>query len=370
MKTKLFAALDGSANVRFVSEVERGAACACFCPVCGSPLIAKQGTIKEWHFAHEGSQERVECEVGALNMLRRIVAEMLQRCRTMELPPYTQQVTGRSEYRLVTETVSWSAQMVPESLTWETSGLQSRPFVSGMLTTGVPFDAFVLVNDQRPTFPPPTDQNTAHLYFWVITPIQSDLLKRLYLEQYLARAGRWVWKSHPEHQGMVAAARAVAQEKASEEDRALRDKYTRMKEELNRRHMLVEQERQQAERARLDQLAAIKADQERVAVPWAPEHKLNSSFLFYRLKDGQGVWVIYTRIDGSHRMVPLPAFEGWDEAMPPSVGVPASHDEAYLVRDPTAAMLYLSARAEMVRTTSSASEIEQLANSDPSIPQN
>jgi len=35
-----------------VSNVPRGAACNCICPSCKAPLIAKQGKLKEWHFAH------------------------------------------------------------------------------------------------------------------------------------------------------------------------------------------------------------------------------------------------------------------------------------------------------------------------------
>ncbi|MDP3253094.1 MAG: competence protein CoiA family protein [Hydrogenophaga sp.] len=235
MQTKLFAALDGSGAVRFVSEVNRGAACGCVCPVCTSPLIARQGQLKEWHFAHEASQERVECEVGALNMLRRVAAEMLQRNPLPTLPPYTQNVTGKSQSKLVTKVASWATQIEPEGLKWETSGMQSRPFLSGKLTTGAPFDAFILVNDQRPNLPPPTDQETAHLIYWIVTPVQADLLKRVYLEQHIGRTARWVWKSHPEYQGLVAAARIKAQQEAEASDHALRDKWARMHSEMQHR---------------------------------------------------------------------------------------------------------------------------------------
>ena len=76
--SQLFAALDARGAIRFVGDVPRGAACACFCPDCSSPLIARQGTEKEWHFAHEGGQERPECLVGAQNLLRRFCMEHLQ----------------------------------------------------------------------------------------------------------------------------------------------------------------------------------------------------------------------------------------------------------------------------------------------------
>lgn len=35
-----------------VSEVPRGLAAGCICPSCGTPLIARRGEVKVWHFAH------------------------------------------------------------------------------------------------------------------------------------------------------------------------------------------------------------------------------------------------------------------------------------------------------------------------------
>lgn len=39
-----------------VSEVDRGKNCNCICPSCKTPLIARQGDIKEWHFAHASKE--------------------------------------------------------------------------------------------------------------------------------------------------------------------------------------------------------------------------------------------------------------------------------------------------------------------------
>lgn len=73
----LFDGIGPQGEMRFIGEVERGAACGCRCPECNSPLIAKQGNEKEWHFAHEGGRERPECHAGAMNMLRRLAIEHL-----------------------------------------------------------------------------------------------------------------------------------------------------------------------------------------------------------------------------------------------------------------------------------------------------
>ena len=358
---KLFAALDAVGAVRFVGEVERGSACGCFCPVCASPLVARQGKLKEWHFAHEASQERVECEVGALNMLRRVTAEMLLSKPLPLLSDYNQFVTGRSPSQVVTGVASWAAQIVPDDLSWDVRGTLSQPFLSGMLTTGVPFDAFILVNEQRPTFPPATDQERAHLVYWLATPVHSDFLRRTDLEQHIGRAGRWIWRSHPEYQGLVAAARHKAQQQAEADEIARMDCRARMREEWNRQELRSRQERDRLDAEWQAQKAAKDANLPDNTVPWAPDRKPYSSFLFYQLRDGQGSWVIYQLFDGSYRMVPLPEFDGWDEAMPPSVGIPEVDAEAYRTPELIAAMSYLAARAEQVRTTSSASEIEQLA---------
>ena len=42
-----------------IHEVARGRGCDCVCPGCTQPLIARQGTINRWHFAHEGESSCV-----------------------------------------------------------------------------------------------------------------------------------------------------------------------------------------------------------------------------------------------------------------------------------------------------------------------
>ena len=45
-------ALDARGRIVTAVQVPRGAACNCHCPVCSEPLVAKQGDIIGWHFAH------------------------------------------------------------------------------------------------------------------------------------------------------------------------------------------------------------------------------------------------------------------------------------------------------------------------------
>ena len=51
---KFFYAIKGEKSVH-ISEVERGLACGCICDECKDRLIAKKGTVKAHHFAHEAN---------------------------------------------------------------------------------------------------------------------------------------------------------------------------------------------------------------------------------------------------------------------------------------------------------------------------
>ena len=52
-----------------VDEVERGQACGCTCPCCKRPLIARQGDVRGWHFAHATG---ADCDGGAESALEPI----------------------------------------------------------------------------------------------------------------------------------------------------------------------------------------------------------------------------------------------------------------------------------------------------------
>lgn len=69
-----YAICDG--NVVHISEVERGEACGCYCPVCQESLISRKGEVKQHHFAHKPdsncSGETVLHQLGKLFLSERI----------------------------------------------------------------------------------------------------------------------------------------------------------------------------------------------------------------------------------------------------------------------------------------------------------
>lgn len=51
-----------------IEHAVRGAACACFCPSCREPVIAKQGDVRVWHFSHVSGADCAGAGESALHL--------------------------------------------------------------------------------------------------------------------------------------------------------------------------------------------------------------------------------------------------------------------------------------------------------------
>jgi competence protein CoiA len=76
--------LDQSNRLVCVSDVTRGLACQCRCVVCGEPLIARQGTVREHHFAHTSGRE--PCDVSHESLLHRYAKQLIQEAGGLLVP--------------------------------------------------------------------------------------------------------------------------------------------------------------------------------------------------------------------------------------------------------------------------------------------
>lgn len=70
---------------RHINDAERGVACRCLCPTCGSPLIAKQGELTAWHYAH---LRRSNCqgETALHEIGKRVVCDIAAQQTFLQLP--------------------------------------------------------------------------------------------------------------------------------------------------------------------------------------------------------------------------------------------------------------------------------------------
>ncbi|MGH8073119.1 MAG: hypothetical protein ACREO4_03470 [Lysobacter sp.] len=75
-----------------VAEVPRGKASGCICWSCRMPLVAKQGDVKQWHFAHatRGTYQNAQdkCEFSFFVSVRMMARQVIGASLTLDLPPY------------------------------------------------------------------------------------------------------------------------------------------------------------------------------------------------------------------------------------------------------------------------------------------
>jgi hypothetical protein len=315
---KLFAAVDENNEVRFISDVPAGAACGCFCVACRSPLVARKGNIKAHHFAHEASQERPECLVGALNLLRRFSIEFLRSQGTPVLPPYRVEVSRRLLSGIAVEVPEWSAQ--PISVEWLTTAAQGDAVARMVLDNDVAADLLVTIAEDPPR-PSRTPLSQAAISFFTWLPEYEALCSHAAVIEHLRSTGRFIWIYQPDAYGLVADA-------------------------INRLRQRFEAEERDAEaRARREQERFDKAYSSRTpaasgpATPiqpdgpaWAVMKKKNASYFGYRLADGT-VWVYFEIETGGIALRPL-NLQDWEAGIPGTLGRYDANNDVVLCSAP------------------------------------
>jgi hypothetical protein len=85
-----------------VHEVSNGRACDCFCPSCKTPLIARQGSKKEWHFAHATmdtyESTKNSCEYSFFVSVVLMSKQVFTECRSLQVPEYKLRLEGTGTY--------------------------------------------------------------------------------------------------------------------------------------------------------------------------------------------------------------------------------------------------------------------------------
>lgn len=75
-----------------VHDVQRGKACNCICCACKTPLIARQGDINTWHFAHLSrkvyDQTKTKCEFSVFVSVRMMARQILETLTSINLPEF------------------------------------------------------------------------------------------------------------------------------------------------------------------------------------------------------------------------------------------------------------------------------------------
>ena len=359
----LFAGIDKEGVTRFVGDVPRGLACGCFCEACASPLVAKRGEVNEWHFAHEASQERPDCIVGAMNLLRRVAIESLRARESLALPAYRETVQAEPSASKMSEIVEWTSQPVIVR-DWNPSPAKHAPAARLELGNGAQVDVHVEVGDYRRKHSLQESsyvEDIGKIVFWVPVPQPGQLRAMEDARRHILAAGIFVWVHQPDAQGLVALARQRLDERVRAIERVARETQSLRAMGDRQRWAAAEKE---LDRARYEQERAQAASTTVAAVidesPWVAWRKPHSAFMFYGLKDGSG-WLLLQHRDGRQVLLPWPVVsEGWDEVLPASVAVLDETLKGLVLAHPVNPFIYLGSRAEMTRITSDLSELAEI----------
>jgi competence protein CoiA len=126
-----FFGLDSVGRFVFVSEVPRGLACQCRCVVCNEPLIARQGAVREHHFAHASGRE--PCEVSHESLLHRYAKQVIQEAGGLAVPVNSAVV----EQLGLNDAESPSAMLELQDIDVERSVQDLRPDLLGHTDAGI-----------------------------------------------------------------------------------------------------------------------------------------------------------------------------------------------------------------------------------------
>lgn len=94
-----------------VADVPRGGKCGCICPSCKTPLIARQGDLKEWHFAHRTrdvhQDTKNECEYSFSVSVRLMVRQLAMQDLSFRTPRYAGYLEAHSKISLQSHRVDF-----------------------------------------------------------------------------------------------------------------------------------------------------------------------------------------------------------------------------------------------------------------------
>jgi hypothetical protein len=171
--------------------------------------------VNVWHFAHEAGQEREDCLVGALNLLRRLAVEHLKAEPLIRLPAYQVEVAVAFPNRVARKTIEWEAQ--PVSADWRDEPAQDAAVARLLLDSDAVADLFVDVGDEMPSRRvSPSSPAGVIAYFVPLPPIEA-LRSEASAKTHIARSGRLAWVHQPDSYGLIADVRGYLETEAAAE---------------------------------------------------------------------------------------------------------------------------------------------------------
>jgi hypothetical protein len=194
------------------------------------------------------------------------------------------------------------------------------------------------------------------IVFWSPIPPPGHLSSRALALRHLQAHGQFVWLHQADVHGLVASERAKLKRFVNEDaDRV----------QLQREQQIRAAGRRWMEKTNAATASRTAAWIEATDAPpnmaplmalvteydWAPERKPHAAFTYSKLRD-DSAWVTYAMTTGETAVVPWPSFDGWDEALPPSVGVPDTEAGLYRAETLYGVIMFFRERSVATKTSS------------------
>lgn len=94
-----------------LTEVPNGDRCGCICPGCEAPLIARQGAVNEWHFAHA---KGADCANAVESALHRMAKQLIMERQQVYVPPRMMERKTDGPYDEVDNIYRWRETLTAE----------------------------------------------------------------------------------------------------------------------------------------------------------------------------------------------------------------------------------------------------------------
>lgn len=329
----LFAAIDADGNTRYIGEVVRGAACGCFCAECKSPVVAKQGTDHVWHFAHEASQERPQCLPGSINLLRRLAIERLLESDTLVLPECQKVVSADRPYADIQEVAAWTLPVgciTQRDLqaAFNKPVAQLNPVMIPRCTIGLWVQIGELTQETSGDF-------GGELVYRCQAPPKGAITTHASAVAFLQQYSRWHWHRLPDVFGVLKQAKKQLQDRVSAQQAEQVAKLQRLRALLQQRSAPIGGQRTSfVSRTPMhsDEFSAPSPQPADALRPqWADFKKKNTSFFAFQMRTEGEFWIVMEAADSiGYYIVPGGGWwDGWDEALPLSIGTADLHKGAY-----------------------------------------
>lgn len=322
----IFAGRDEAGRVRYIGEVSAGADCGCFCLVCSARLIAKKGDMNEWHFAHEGGQQRPECLIGARNLVRSVALEHLQTVRRLPLrQPFVRTVRMGNH----SQCVALNAEIRNVDWLHETSEA-SFPVARLTLEKGEA-DLYLQIEGENLSRKESAERGLLLLRLPMPSNPQT-FLTRESLVSYIVQSMRANWIYLPDINGLLESAKQKV-EQLNDADRFKLAMWQKQRsQDAGQRWSKIRTEMMNGVQGNSRKIADSSMEVPYIAPAWAKFWKAGTIFYCYFLRDGSR-WLLYETEEHGYILRPWIADDGWDEALPRSVGIADEGLGAYRCKD-------------------------------------